>query len=65
MKCTAKKKWTLRELAPKVNMSLPGAELALSVQRLVTGWMVWGSNLVGVEIFRNRPEQPWGPPSLL
>jgi len=27
--------------------------------------MVWGSNSGMGEIFRNRPDQPWGPPSLL
>ena len=29
------------------------------------GWTVWGSNPGGGEIFRNCPDQPWGPPSLL
>jgi hypothetical protein len=29
------------------------------------GWKVWGSNLSGGEIFRTRPDWPWGPPSLL
>ena len=28
-------------------------------------WTVRGSNLDGGEIFRIRPDQPWGPPSLL
>jgi hypothetical protein len=29
------------------------------------GWTVRGSNLGGGEIFRTRPDRPWGPPSLL
>ena len=41
------------------------AGIAQSVQRLVTGWTVRGSNPVGGEIFRTRPDRPWGPPSLL
>jgi len=32
------------------------------VQRLATGWTVRGSNLGGSEIFRTRPDRPWGPP---
>jgi hypothetical protein len=36
-----------------------------SVQRLATGWTVRGSNPGGGEIFRTRPDRPWGPPSLL
>ena len=39
--------------------------VAQSVQRLATGWMVWGSNPGGGEIFRTCPDGPWGPPSLL
>jgi hypothetical protein len=39
--------------------------IAQSVQRLITGWTVRGSNLGGGEIFRPRPDQPWGPPTLL
>jgi len=31
----------------------------------LTGWMVRGSNPGGSEIFRTRPDRPWGPPSLL
>jgi hypothetical protein len=38
--------------------------VAQSVQRLVTGWKVRGSNPVGGEIFRTCPDR-WGPPSLL
>jgi len=30
-----------------------------------TGWTVEGSNPRRSEIFRTRPERPWGPPSLL
>jgi hypothetical protein len=33
--------------------------------RLATGWTVRGSNPGGGEIFRTRPDRPWGPPSLL
>jgi hypothetical protein len=29
-----------------------------------TGWMVWGLNPGGGEIFRTCPDWPWGPPSL-
>ena len=29
------------------------------------GWTVRGSNLGGGEIFRTRPDRPWGLPSLL
>jgi hypothetical protein len=29
------------------------------------GWKVRVSNLGGGEIFRTRPDRPWGPPSLL
>jgi hypothetical protein len=41
------------------------AGIALSVQRLTTGWMVRGSNPGGGEVFRTRPDRPWGPLSLL
>jgi hypothetical protein len=41
------------------------AEIAQSLQGLVTGWTVRGSNTGGGEIFRTRPDQPWGPPSPL
>ena len=36
-----------------------------SVQRLATGWMVRRSNSDGGEIFRARPDRPWGPLNLL
>jgi hypothetical protein len=40
--------------------------IARSVERLATDWTVGGSNPGGGgEIFRTRPERPWGPPSLL
>jgi hypothetical protein len=29
------------------------------------GLAVWGSNPGGGEIFRSRPDRPWGPPRLL
>jgi hypothetical protein len=41
------------------------AAIAQSVLRLVTDWTVRGSNPGGGEIFRTRPDRPWGPPSLL
>jgi hypothetical protein len=41
------------------------AGIAQSVQGLATGWTVRGSNPGGGEIFRSRPDWPWGPPSLL
>ena len=41
------------------------AGIVQSVQRLATGWTVRGSNPGGGEIFRTRPDRPWGPPSLL
>jgi hypothetical protein len=39
--------------------------VAQSVQRLAKGWTVRGSNPDGGEIFRTRPDRPWGPPSHL
>ena len=41
------------------------AGIAQSVYRLATGWTVRGSNPGGGEIFRNCPDRPRGPPSLL
>ena len=41
------------------------ARISQSVQRLATGWKVWGSNPSGIEIFRTRPDRPWDPPSFL
>jgi len=43
----------------------PWAGIGQSVQRLATGWTVRGSNPGGGEIFRARPDRPWGSPSLL
>jgi hypothetical protein len=40
-------------------------EIAHSVKRLATGWTVQGANPGEGEIFRTRPDWPWGPPSLL
>jgi hypothetical protein len=42
-----------------------GDGVAQSVLRFTTGWTVRGSNPGCVEIFRTRPDRPWGPPSLL
>jgi hypothetical protein len=39
--------------------------VAQSVYRVATGWTVRGTNPDGGENFRSRPDQPWGPPSLL
>ena len=44
---------------------LVGARLAQSVYQLATGWAVRGSNPGVGEIFRTRPDRPWGPHSLL
>jgi hypothetical protein len=41
------------------------AGIAQSVYRIATGWTVRGSNAGEGEIFRTRPDRPWGPPSLL
>ena len=41
------------------------AGIAQLVQRPATGWTVRGSNPGGGEIFRTRPDRPWGPPNLL
>ena len=49
-------------------MSCECGGMAQSVQRLAKGWTVWGSNPGGEgggEIYRTRPDRPWGPPSLL
>jgi hypothetical protein len=39
--------------------------VAQSIYRLATGWTVRGSYPGVDEIFRTRPDRPWGPPSLL
>jgi len=41
------------------------AGISQSVQQLATGWTVRGSNPGGGEIFRTRPDRPWGPASHL
>ena len=41
------------------------AAIAQSVQRIATDLTVGRSNPGGCEIFRVRPDRPWGPPSLL
>ena len=41
------------------------AAIPQSVWRLATGWATRASNPGGGEIFRTRPDWPWGPPSLL
>jgi hypothetical protein len=42
-----------------------GPGIAQSVQRLAKGWTVRASNPGRGEIFRTRPDRPWGPPSHL
>jgi hypothetical protein len=39
--------------------------VAQSVYRLTMGGTVLGSNPGGGEIFRTRPDRPWGPPNIL
>ena len=41
------------------------AGIAQSVQWLATGWTIRGSNPGVGKVFRNRPDRPWGLPSLL
>ena len=41
------------------------AGVAKSLQLLATGWTVRETNPGGGEIFRTRPDRPWGPSSLL
>ena len=41
------------------------AGIAQSVMRLASCWTVRVSNPRGGDIFRTRPDRPWGPPSLL
>ena len=42
-----------------------GVGIAQSTERLATGWTVRGSDPGGGEIFRTRPDQPWGATSIL
>ena len=46
-------------------LHLSGRDSVVGIARLATGWTVRGSNPGGGEIFRTRPDRPWGPPSLL
>ena len=39
--------------------------MAYPIQRLSTGWTVRESNPSESDIFRTRPDRPWGPPSVL
>jgi hypothetical protein len=39
--------------------------MAQSVKRIATGWTVWETIPGGDEVFRTRPDRPWGPPSLV
>jgi hypothetical protein len=48
-----------------VHFKLLVDRVAQSVKRLVTGWMVRGSNPDGRRDFRICLDRPWGPPSLL
>jgi hypothetical protein len=48
-------------LAPIISVG----PVAQPVQRLATGWKIWGSNPGGGEVFLTCPDRPWGPPSLV
>jgi hypothetical protein len=39
--------------------------ICFRITRLATGWTIRGSYYGGGEIFRTRPDRPWGPPSHL
>jgi hypothetical protein len=54
----------LLEMNMVTNVFQYGAGIAQSAQNLAMGWTVQGSNPGRGEIFRTRPDQPWGPPSL-
>ena len=41
------------------------AGIAQLVRQLATGWVVWGSNPGGDEMFHTCPDRHWGLPSLL
>jgi hypothetical protein len=43
-------KWVHAEIMNGLNLRRMG-RVAYSVQRLATGWTVWGSNLVGARFF--------------
>jgi hypothetical protein len=51
------------EICPEIKLG--GGMCSVVVLRLATGWTVRGSNPGGGEIFRTRPDRPWGPPSHL
>jgi hypothetical protein len=57
--------WTDRVRNEEVLQRVKVGRVAQSVYRLTTGWTVRRSNPGGGEIFRTRPDQPWGLPSLL
>jgi hypothetical protein len=58
-------KYPVAILVKDHTIQIQGAGIAQSVQRLATGWTVRGSNAGGGEIFRTRPDRPWGLPNLL
>ena len=47
----------------KGRIQIEWAGIAYYVQRLATGWTMWGLNPVA-GIFRTRPDRPWGAHSL-
>ena len=49
----------------KVLVVINQNERSLCCYQLATGWTVRRSNPGGGEIFRTRPDRPWGPSSLL
>jgi hypothetical protein len=46
-----------------LNRQLSG--ISQSLQRLATAWTLHGSNPGGDDVFRTRPDRPWGSSSLL
>jgi len=64
-KCNDSRTNVLQNSGGTAGQSCHVAGIAQSVQRLATGWTVWGSNSGEGEIFRTRPDRPWGPPNLL
>ena len=57
--------YMLQNLKKTFIYNLMSAGIAQSVKRLATGWTIRGSNPGEGEIFRTRPDRPWGLPSLL
>jgi len=47
----------------QIFVSRPGSSVGIATE--LPGWTVRGSNPGGGEIFRTRPDRPWGPSSLL